>query len=63
MDQIQVQDVLNKLKEQIGELTYQIIYRDAVIEVLQKQMQEMEQALMAQGQQEKVDVEIMEPRD
>ena len=42
MDQIQVQAMLDRMKEQIGELTYQIIYRDLVIEALQKQLEELE---------------------
>lgn len=39
MDQIQVQAMLDRMKEQIGELTYQIIYRDLVIEALQKELE------------------------
>lgn len=43
MEQIQIQAMLNKMKEQIGELTYQIIYRDLVIESLQKQLEELKE--------------------
>ena len=51
MDQIQVQEIFDKLKEQIGELTYQVIYRDIVIEKLQEQILELQ----------KQQVEIVEP--
>ena len=53
MDQIQVQDLIDKLKEQIGELTYQIIYRDLVIEAMQKE-------LMAMQDKQQAQVEIMD---
>ena len=53
MDQIQVQDLIDKLKEQIGELTYQIIYRDLVIEAMQKE-------LMAMQEKQQAQVEIMD---
>ena len=58
MDQIQVQEILDKLKEQLGELTYQILYRDIIIETLQKQIEEL-----SQQQAQHVDVEVMEPRN
>lgn len=50
MDQIQVQDMLERMKEQIGELTYQIIYRDLVIEALQKQLQEAQKVEIVDGE-------------
>jgi hypothetical protein len=53
MNEIQVQEVLDKLKQQLGELTYQILYRDIVIEALQKQIEELQ----------KNSVEVMEPRE
>ncbi len=56
MDQIQVQEVLDKLKQQLGELTYQILYRDIIIETLQKQIEEMQKQL---GEAERVEAEKM----
>lgn len=53
MDQIQVQEVLDKLKQQLGELTYQILYRDIIIEALQKEIEELQ----------KNAIEVMEPRE
>lgn len=41
MNEIQVQDILDKFKEQIGEFTYQLIYRDAIIKAMEEEMENM----------------------
>ena len=45
MQEMQVQEILDGLKKQIGELTYQLVYRDAIIKMLDEECKKLSEEI------------------
>lgn len=45
MQELQIQEILDGFKKQVGELTYQLIYRDALIKILDEECKKLNEEL------------------
>lgn len=43
MQELQVQEILEGFKRQAGELTYQLIYRDAIIKAMDEELKKIQE--------------------
>lgn len=45
MQEMQLQEILDGFKRQVGELTYQLIYRDALIKMMDEEFKRMKEEI------------------
>lgn len=55
MQEMQVQEILDGLKKQIGELTYQLVYRDAIIKMLDEECKRMNEEIEKLNKEKQVE--------
>lgn len=55
MQEMQVQEILDGLKKQIGELTYQLVYRDALIKMLDEECKRMNEEIEKLNKEKQVE--------